>query len=64
MDYLKTIVNADLKGLKVVLDCANGASYKVGPMVFEELGAEVVAINNTPDGNNINDKCGSTHPEN
>lgn len=64
VDYLKTIVNADLKGLKVVLDCANGASYKVGPMVFEELGAEVVAINNTPDGNNINDKCGSTHPEN
>ncbi len=64
VDYLKTIVNADFKGLKVVLDCANGASYKVAPMVFEELGAEVVAINNTPDGNNINDKCGSTHPEN
>ncbi|MGL5642830.1 MAG: phosphoglucosamine mutase, partial [Paraclostridium sp.] len=63
VDYLKTISNADFKGLKVVLDCANGASYKVAPMVFEELGADVVAINNTPDGNNINDKCGSTHPE-
>lgn len=63
VDYLKTIVNIDFNGLKVVLDCANGAAYKVAPMVFEELGADVVAINNTPDGNNINDKCGSTHPE-
>jgi phosphoglucosamine mutase len=56
-------VNVDLSGIKVVLDCANGAAYKVGPMVFEELGATVISINNTPDGNNINDKCGSTHPE-
>lgn len=63
VDYLKTIVNINFNGLKVVLDCANGAAYKVAPMVFEELGADVVAINNTPDGNNINDKCGSTHPE-
>lgn len=63
VDYLKTIVNIDFNGLKVVLDCANGAAYKVAPIVFEELGADVVAINNTPDGNNINDKCGSTHPE-
>ncbi|MEX6587832.1 phosphoglucosamine mutase [Paraclostridium bifermentans] len=63
VDYLKTIVNIDFNGLKVVLDCANGAAYKVAPMVFEELGADVVAINNTPDGNNINDNCGSTHPE-
>ena len=63
VDYLKTIVNIDFNGLKVVLDCANGAAYKVAPMVFEELGADVIAINNTPDGNNINDKCGSTHPE-
>ena len=63
VDYLKSIVNVDLSGIKVVLDCANGAAYKVGPMVFEELGATVISINNTPDGNNINDKCGSTHPE-
>lgn len=63
VNYLKTIVDVDFNGLKVVLDCANGADYKVAPMVFEELGAHVIAINNTPDGNNINDKCGSTHPE-
>ena len=63
VDYLKSIINVDFKGLKVVLDCANGASYKVAPLVFEELGANVIAINNEPDGNNINDKCGSTHPE-
>ena len=63
VDYLKSIVNVDLSGIKVVLDCANGAAYKVGPMVFEELGATVISINNTPDGNNINDKCGSTHPD-
>ena len=63
VDYLKTIVNVDFKGLKVVLDCANGAAYKVAPTVFEELGASVVSINCEPDGNNINDKCGSTHPQ-
>ncbi|MGL5714084.1 MAG: phosphoglucosamine mutase [Paraclostridium sp.] len=64
VDYIKSIVDVDFAGLKVVLDCANGAAYKVGPMVFEELGANVISINNTPDGNNINDNCGSTHPEN
>ena len=53
----------DLSGLKVVLDCANGAAYKVAPMVFKELGANVIDINTTPNGKNINDKCGSTHPE-
>lgn len=63
IDYLKSIINVDFKGLKVVLDCANGAAYKVAPIVFEELGANVVTINNEPDGNNINDKCGSTHPQ-
>lgn len=63
VDYLKSIINVDFKGLKVVLDCANGASYRVAPLVFEELGADVIAINNEPDGNNINDKCGSTHPK-
>ena len=63
IDYLKSIVNVDFKGLKVVLDCANGAAFEVAPIVFDELGAQVVVINNTPDGNNINDNCGSTHPE-
>lgn len=53
----------DLRGLKVVLDCANGATYKVAPLVFHELGAEVTAIGNTPNGVNINLDIGSTHPE-
>jgi len=54
--------SVSLEGLRIVLDCANGATYKVAPMIFEELGAEVIAINNQPNGININDKCGSTHP--
>ena len=53
----------DLKGLKIVLDCANGASYHVAPHVFEELGADVIKLGCTPDGININDNCGSTYPE-
>jgi len=52
-----------LKGLKIVLDCANGASSIVGPKVLEELGAEVIPFFNQPDGININVCCGSTHPE-
>ena len=60
VDYLKSIVNTDLTGLKVILDCANGAAYKVAPMVFKELGAEVIAMNITPNGENINHECGST----
>ncbi len=52
-----------LKGVKVVVDCANGASYKITPFVLDELGAEVIAINNKPDGKNINAGCGSTHPQ-
>lgn len=50
-----------LKGLRVVVDCANGATYHVAPDVFKELGAEVIAIGNTPDGTNINEACGATH---
>jgi phosphoglucosamine mutase len=50
-----------LDGLKIVLDCANGAAYDVGPSVFERLGATVIAIHAEPDGLNINDNCGSTH---
>ena len=63
IEYLKSIINVDFKGLKVVLDCANGAAYNVAPTVFDELGASVITINSEPDGNNINDKCGSTHPQ-
>lgn len=55
--------NADLRGMKIVVDCANGATYNVGPHVFSELGARVVAIGDEPDGKNINDACGSTHPQ-
>lgn len=55
--------NMDLRGLKIVLDCAHGATYHVAPDVFHELGAEVVCIGNQPNGLNINEKVGSTHPE-
>lgn len=51
-----------LEGLRVVIDCANGANYKVGPMALEELGAEVIALGVSPDGLNINKECGSLHP--
>ncbi len=52
-----------LSGLKIVVDCANGATYRVAPAVLEELGAEVIAIGIDPDGLNINEACGSTYPE-
>lgn len=52
-----------LSGLKIVVDCANGATYHVAPMVFKELGAKVITIGDRPDGININDGVGSTHPE-
>jgi phosphoglucosamine mutase len=53
----------DLRGLKIVLDCAHGATYHVAPPVFHELGAEIIVIGNQPDGLNINHECGSTHPQ-
>ncbi len=53
----------DLRGLKIVLDCAHGATYHVAPPVFHELGADVIAIGNHPDGLNINELVGSTHPQ-
>ena len=52
-----------LRGVKIVLDCAHGATYQVAPQVFAELGADVVTIAADPDGFNINRDCGSTHPE-
>jgi len=63
--YLEKLmgVGPDLSGAKVVLDTANGATYRIAVEVFQRLGAEVFAIHNTPDGKNINRNCGSTHPE-
>jgi phosphoglucosamine mutase len=65
-DYLRELGSAfdlDLSGRKIVLDCANGATYRVAPAAFERLGAEVIAIATEPDGRNINEGCGSTHLE-
>ncbi len=53
----------DLRGMRIVVDCANGAAYHIAPHVFHELGADVIAIANEPDGLNINKKCGATHTE-
>ena len=63
--YLKNIFpnKFTLDGIKIVVDCAHGATYKVAPAVFEELGAEVIKIGVTPNGKNINDRCGSLYPE-
>ena len=64
--FLKSLFPKDLslQGVRVALDCANGAAYKVAPLVFEELGAEVIKKGVSPSGLNINDKCGALHPEN
>ncbi|MBE6069407.1 MAG: phosphoglucosamine mutase [Clostridium lundense] len=63
IEFAKSTIDTDLKGLKVALDCANGAAYETAVQSFRALGAEVVVINNDPDGFNINKNCGSTHPE-
>ena len=55
--------NLDLKGFRIVIDCAHGATYHIAPHVFEELGADVIAIGNEPDGFNINVEHGATKPE-
>lgn len=62
-DYLKTTLKHPFAGLKIVLDCANGAAYELAPAVFRSLGAEVFTLGCEPDGLNINDGVGSTHPE-
>lgn len=62
-EYLESTIDVDIKGLKLVVDCANGSAYKVAEKVFADLGADVTVIGNQPDGLNINLKCGSTHPE-
>ena len=63
VDFLKKTIDVNLRGLKIAVDCANGASYIAAPSVLADLGAEIAVINNKPDGKNINVKCGSTHPE-
>ncbi|WP_207882723.1 phosphoglucosamine mutase [Pseudomonas sp. 30_B] len=65
IEFCKSSVpsNTDFAGLRIVLDCAHGATYKIAPSVFRELGAEVSVIGAQPNGLNINDKCGSTHIE-
>jgi len=62
-NYLVETIDCDLTGRKIVLDCANGAAYKVAEMVYSMLGADITVIGNKPDGININDGYGSTHPE-
>ena len=64
LDHLTgSIDGRDLSGMSIVLDCANGAAWAIGPAVFEHLGATVTVIHASPDGVNINDHCGSTYPE-
>ena len=65
IEYVKTTFPRQfrLDGLRIVVDCANGAAYRVAPAILWELGADVISIGTGPNGLNINDKCGSTHPE-
>lgn len=63
VSYLEKTVDTTFEGLKIALDCANGAAFETAPRVFSDLGAEVFIINNKPDGLNINKNCGSTHME-
>jgi phosphoglucosamine mutase len=62
-NYVQSRAYTGLEGLSVVMDCANGATSKIAPTIFSELGVQVVDINNNPTGTNINLNCGSTHPE-
>lgn len=65
IEYVKSTFpkGRTLEGLKVVIDCSNGSAYKITPFVLDELGADVISINDKPDGLNINENCGATHPE-
>ena len=63
LDHLSEAMPRSLVGIKVVVDCANGAASRVTPLAYEAAGAEVVAIHNKPNAYNINDNCGSTHIE-
>ncbi|MBO5744091.1 MAG: hypothetical protein J6R68_07395 [Clostridia bacterium] len=61
VDLIKLTVGGDLSGMKVAIDCANGAAYQCAKLCFKELGADVEMLNNVPNGININDNCGSSH---
>lgn len=61
IDYAVNTINTNFNGMKIALDCANGAAYKAAVKAFRQLGARVYVINDNPDGNNINENCGSTH---
>ncbi len=63
LDFLSSTVKRDFKGLKIVIDAANGAAYRVASKIYQRLGADIIVINNIPNGKNINVNCGSTHPE-
>ena len=63
VDFAISTIEGNLEGLKIAIDCANGAAYKTSELALKKLGAEVFAIHNKPDGININRNCGSTHPE-
>ena len=63
VEFAKNTIQTKLKGMKIALDCANGSAHKAAVKAFRELGAEVFVINDNPDGTNINENCGSTHPE-
>lgn len=63
LDYLQTTIETDLSGLHIVVDGANGAAYSLAPQLLSRLGAKVTSINTEPNGININEECGSTHPE-
>lgn len=63
VEHLTKIFGHSLKGLRIAVDCANGAASEVAPLALREAGADVVVVNASPDGRNINDACGSTHPE-
>jgi len=63
VEFLKTTVQSQFDGLKIVLDCAHGSAYELAPQIFNELGAEIITVGAEPDGKNINDGVGSTHPE-
>lgn len=63
ISYVDNIIDLDFKGMKIALDCAEGANYKCAPELFKRKGAEVYVIHNNPDGTNINRDCGSTHLE-
>ncbi len=64
IDYIKSAVPTDLSGIKLAVDCAEGSSSVTAKKLFSQMGADVLCIGSSPDGTNINDKCGSTHMEN